>query len=344
MRGNDFADEFEKKFGQEYKNAQIVLFVLPDRDEVRYRKLKYLTETWRTRPTQAILGKNFAQVNMSVLTGLWMQMVQKMGGICWAVPPYEWSGKDKAKSSLEDGGIMCISVNVSRSSPRKEGTVALVSSYNHELTLYHQRTKRMEQRKEIVEKDFDVFVQEALEQYKSYNSGYLPSFVFCYRDGLGDSMLENAIKMEYRQLTDKMKAQDTQTLKYRPRHAFIVVDKKTNHRFFEAQQSNRRNPPPGTVVDKEIVSDALYDFFLIPQDVHQDTTSVPSRFIVLKDHTNLTQAQLEDFTNSLCYIYCNYFGSIASPLPIHMAHKLSMHTQEVLQGQVAKLLNTTFYI
>ena len=52
---------------------------------------------------------------------------------------------------------------------------------------------------------------------------------------------------------------------YEPNLAIVIVDKHVSQKFSEYDEKNIkniRNPPPGTIIDKTIVS-KFYDFFLI---------------------------------------------------------------------------------
>ncbi|KAA6398709.1 MAG: putative piwi-like protein [Streblomastix strix] len=480
FKPNEYIDEFSQQFTKQYMGMQMALFLLPDKNEQRYRGIKKLIEIERPVPSQCILSINAMKANLSVLTGLWTQMTQKLGGICWRIPAPRWIGRIQEQSRTgsaalqirakpqtgeewqsmmilqqkqvtDPNGIMLVGIDVSRSKLSKSGSVALCASYNSELTLYHQRSIECPPRKEIVEQHFDKFMLESLKTFYSYppNQKKLPSYIFLYRDGVGDSMLPDALKIEYPQFLEGIKQAGKELGlqdEYKPFHAVIIVDKRISHRIFAEQGANFINPPPGTVVggwgadarpmpipgkqqassssssssssaamasalaaqlqkevdaqqeaqkgggkgkrkdkrqkgkrgkgdeqgqdDEEdihltttqgeadgggfapvgnqgaggITSPTLYDFYLVPQAVAVATTALPVRFVVLVDKSGLSAPEIEDFTNALCYIYANYFGSISLPLPVQMAHKLSIHTQEVLDNGLSKMPNVSYQL
>lgn len=132
---------------------------------------------------------------------------------------------------------MLVGIDVSRSKLSKSGSVALCASYNSELTLYHQRSIECPPRKEIVEQHFDKFMLESLKTFYSYppNQKKLPSYIFLYRDGVGDSMLPDALKIEYPQFLEGIKQAGKELGlqdEYKPFHAVIIVDKRISHRIF----------------------------------------------------------------------------------------------------------------
>ncbi|KAH7830482.1 putative eukaryotic translation initiation factor 2C [Monocercomonoides exilis] len=226
-----------------------------------------------------------------------------------------------------DGNVMVLSIDVSRSKGRLEGTIAMIASMSRDMTRTYKRTAPCKQKKEIVGGNlWFVFLKSALDEYKAINKN-LPSYIIEYRDGVGDAQLNDVVGVEYEQMLRAFSVFDEGEVKYRPRHAVIVVDKRIHHRFFTA---DGQNPPPGTVVDSVVTSDFYYDWFLIPQKVDYRTTALPTRYVVVVDETGLASEELINFSNCLCYNYCNYFGAISLPLPLQEAHKLSIFGQEIL--------------
>eukprot|EP00770_Monocercomonoides_exilis_P002122 MONOS_2106.1-p1 / transcript=MONOS_2106.1 / gene=MONOS_2106 / organism=Monocercomonoides_exilis_PA203 / gene_product=Piwi / transcript_product=Piwi / location=Mono_scaffold00041:103554-106817(+) / protein_length=812 / sequence_SO=supercontig / SO=protein_coding / is_pseudo=false len=341
-RPRDFCEEFDQAFTPQYKNVQLVMFILPDKDTERYRQLKYITEVKKPVPSQAVTAINAKKAQLSMITGLWTQITQKLGGVCWSIPRPAFTRVIPPTSSpeKEDGGVMVASIILSKGKQMKEGTAAFVASFNHDMTQFHQRTMKCPPKSDVVERNFDRFMKESLDKYLSVNRK-LPTWVFVYHDGLGEGMLSKSVKLEYPQLLNAFHQFDQDGYEYKPRHAFLCVEKKTNHRFFDV---SGRNPQPGTIIDSDIVSDELYDFFIIAQSVNPQTTVLPARYIVTVDESGLSPAELQDFTHQLCYMYCNFFGSISMPLPIQMAAKLSQHSQEVLKGADSKLPNVSYQI
>ncbi|KAK2950023.1 piwi-like protein [Blattamonas nauphoetae] len=342
-RPNEYVSDFKREFSSRFQKHQLVVFILPDRDTRRYRDLKIHTETECPIPSQCVLGKNAVGQDLSKFTGIWTQVQQKIGGVCWAVPTPSWVVPNPTDEPLADGGVMTMGINVTKTSPFKPGLAAFVASYNHEMTLFHQRTLKLQAKGELIEQRLDSFTIEALKQYKARNKDKLPSYIFIYRDALAEVHFQRSIEVEYRQILTACQGFDEEGVaNYRPRISWIVTEKKTNHRLFTA---DNRNPDPGTIVDTDIVSAKYNDFFMVSQSVSPQTTALPSRYVILKDRTRLTPAQIQDFTHSMCYCYCNYLGAISMPLPVHMASKLSMHTMEVLGvDNICKLPDTSYQI
>ena len=67
-----------------------------------------------------------------------------------------------------------------------------------------------------------------------------------YRDGVGDSMIEQVIDSEIKSTIPILK-------KYRCKVCFMTVNKRTHERFFFRDSRGVNNAPPGTAVISEVV-------------------------------------------------------------------------------------------
>ena len=106
-------------------------------------------------------------------------------------------------------------------------------------------------------------VSEALTEFKNKNGTY-PHQMVIYRDGVGDSQQKAVLLYELPQV--KLAIQNTTGNDIKL--MMILTNKRVNQRFFSCEGGpNGRlgNPPPGTVVDSDIVNAEIYDFYLISQ-------------------------------------------------------------------------------
>lgn len=108
-------------------------------------------------------------------------------------------------------------------------------------------------------------MSEALCQFKARN-GTLPHNVVLYRDGVGDSQQKAVLMYELPQLQAALRKAAGQSSDEVPSIKLIVisVNKRINQRFFNVDNPQRmQNPFPGTIVDKTVVANDTYDFFLV---------------------------------------------------------------------------------
>jgi argonaute-like protein implicated in RNA metabolism and viral defense len=71
-----------------------------------------------------------------------------------------------------------------------------------------------------------------------------------------------------------------------------------------------------------------FDFYMI---AHKATiaTALPVHYFVVKNTTNLTNAEVETFTYHLCYNYFNFMGSIKVPAAVMYANKVANYAHEL---------------
>jgi aubergine-like protein len=76
------------------------------------------------------------------------------------------------------------------------------------------------------------------------------------------------------------------------------------------------------VVDTKTTSDALFDFFLVPQSVGQGTVT-PTHYNVLEFSSNMQPDHFQQIAFKLCHVYFNWTGTIRVPAVCQYAHKLA---------------------
>jgi aubergine-like protein len=87
------------------------------------------------------------------------------------------------------------------------------------------------------------------------------------------------------------------------------------------------NPPPGSIIDSDLVenqqNNICFDFFLVPQMTTQGCVLPTHFFVSLNESKDLSKEDLESLTYNLCYMYSNWSGSIKVPSPCQHAHKIA---------------------
>ena len=104
----------------------------------------------------------------------------------------------------------------------------------------------------------------------------------------------------------------------------VVVTKRHHTRFFpEEPPQNRENPncKPGTVVDSVVTHPNYFDFFL-QSHIPGPGTARPTHYFVLENDMNFTPAQLQNFTNWLCYTYARATLPVGYAPPAYYADLL----------------------
>lgn len=126
------------------------------------------------------------------------------------------------------------------------------------------------------------------------------------------------------------------------------------------------NPLPGTVVDRGVTQNYLWDFYLQAHTGLQGTAR-PAHYVVLKDEIKFKQDQLEQFTHNLCYLFNRATKAVSICPPAYYADLLcergrcylyktlnedrdagalayNATTAEWTRGVHPRIKDTTFYI
>ena len=275
----------------------------------RYDAIKVLCCYELGVPSQCVVSKSIQrkQTVLSVCNKIIQQINCKLGGQLWQVngmPP--------------ESMIVGVDVCHDKSSGHGRRSVAgYCATTNSAFTQYFSATSYQNVGQELVD-GLANFMINALKNFQSINKK-LPKWIFIFRDGVGDGMLQSVLEHEVAQVTkacDTVYANEAEGAKY----CYVIVKKRIHTRIFTAGRVE--NPPPGTVVDKQCTFTPDNDFFLVSQSVRQGTVT-PAHYHILHDTIKLKRNQLQKLTYMLCHLYYNWPGTIRVPAPCHYAHKIS---------------------
>lgn len=188
----------------------------------------------------------------------------------------------------------------SASSPSIAGVVASVDA---DFAQYPASIRTQEGRKEMVT-ELEEMIMERLKLWQKRNRR-LPNKVIVYRDGVSEGQYRIVMEQEYPAFVRAFDKLYGAAPKH-PKISIIVVGKRHHTRFYptKEQDSDGRtgNPKPGTVVDRGITGEKLFDFFLLAHQGLQGT-SKPAHYVVIKDGNKFGADQLQNLVSYT--IYCN---------------------------------------
>ena len=302
--------------------SAMVVCMLPNNNKERYDAIKKLCCCERALPSQVVVVRTLAkkEMMMSVCTKVAVQMTCKMGGEPWAVviPPKKLMviGCD----TYHDGALKGKSVG------------GFVATTNDSLTSHFSRIAYHSNRDEM-STNFAAHFRESLNAYKRKN-GDLPLKIVIYRDGVGDGMLNHVYEVEVKAVIEE--AEKIYAGKNMPHIAFIVVTKRISTRFFWKRMLGGHkkldNPPPGTVVDRDVTRPERYEFYLISQSTKQGTVA-PTSYNIIYNTTKFHPGNFQTLTYKLCHLYYNWMGMIRVPSVCQYAHKLAFLTGTALHRE-----------
>eukprot|EP00993_Chasmostoma_nieuportense_P000795 NODE_172_length_2817_cov_513.501115_g159_i0.p1 GENE.NODE_172_length_2817_cov_513.501115_g159_i0~~NODE_172_length_2817_cov_513.501115_g159_i0.p1 ORF type:complete len:647 (+),score=201.93 NODE_172_length_2817_cov_513.501115_g159_i0:786-2726(+) len=243
-----------------------------------------------------------------------VQIVAKLGGVPWTV---------STRGSIPMDGTMIIGFDFhhSKAGGTKASLLGCVASINTETMQCWSTAVEVATDDPIADTNIlcEVF-SNALNAYHQAQ-GCFPQRVVVFRNGVGESQYLNVGRREVRGLASTLEAASPTS-----KLCFCLTFKNNTARLFTQEGGNRlNNPPPGTVLDGEAISNqhGFYEFLLVPQSVTQGCV-MPIRIVTLHNEiTMLTAQALQSLTYQLCHSYFNWFGTIKMPSPVEYAGRLA---------------------
>uniref|UniRef100_A0A1I8GLI9 Piwi-like protein 1 n=2 Tax=Macrostomum lignano TaxID=282301 RepID=A0A1I8GLI9_9PLAT len=306
-------DQFWLKTIQDNINQELdlVFCLLPNNNAHRYNIIKRLCYVDKPVPSQCVLTKtirNPAKV-MSVATKVAIQISCKLGGVAWAL-------------SIPIKRTMIIGMDSYHDKRQSRSVQGVVFSLNETFTQYYSYSPIVKGGKAELHNRLDAGFTMALQKFREKN-GELPARIILYRDGVGDSMLEqvkNSELVQLKQSLSRIYGDRISSLGFK----VIIVKKLVSSRLFRRGGNQLRNPAPGTVLDDVITMPNYVDFFLVSQYVNQGTVT-PTHYNIIEDvnDANIRPDQVQQLTYKLCHLYFNWPGTIRVPAPCQYAHRLA---------------------
>ena len=224
---------------------------------------------------------------------------------------------------------MIIGIDVNHNRKKGVSTIGYTSTYDSDFCRVVVQVDHQRMGQEILGIDtLQQSTENAILYFKEINTVY-PQQIFVYRDGVSLGELE---KVSMKELNAIERAAERVSIDCpNPDIQFMVVQKRVNARFFE--MDNRYNyksligAKPPVIIDRDIVSPNMWDFYLIACNAPKDKVANPVRVIIINDGLKLAQKNskndLELFTYSLCNLYYGWCGAVKIPHVIKYADKVA---------------------
>ncbi|PAV23570.1 argonaute [Pyrrhoderma noxium] len=293
-----------------------ILIFLPDngaelKAQIKYRanvRLGIVTQCIRISKLKKIRGSRDQYINNIIA-----KINPKLGGVNTVprihIPGCEW---------LTNGDTMVVGADVTHASPgvRRPSVASLVASYDRSAAQYSPAYSVQEPRTEIISQLEDMLYSSI----RYFNR---------YRDGVSEGELHRVIDQEISKIKKTFMRISSETGRdVNPKLTFIVVGKRHHIRFFPKDKERAEksgNAPAGLVVDREITSPGMFDFYL---QSHAGIlgTSRSSHYIVVTDENNFSADNLQNYCFALCHIYARATRSVSIPAPVYYADILCSQT------------------
>ena len=190
------------------------------------------------------------------------------------------------------------------------------------------------------ENALDYLIKQALNHFSKVNSNNLPKTVIIYRQGGNERQTE---KLMIHELDKILKAFEGYKENYKPKISIFSVNKNTDLKFFERNNGGYRNIPAGTVIDKNVVSPDVFEFYLQCPEVERGTGS-PVHFLCLYNNNDeLTINDFEEITYQQSYYYWNWPGPVRIPAALKYAEVANTFCGKNIKGNIIDNLKDSPY-
>ncbi|CAG8650047.1 1091_t:CDS:10, partial [Rhizophagus irregularis] len=329
------AQTYQRMIEAEYNNArnhllndlQLMLFVLPDDDEKRYRAIKYTTDTIIGVPSQCVQLDKVYKTSKQYCANVALKINLKLGGT-------NQSLEETEIPQLTKEPVMLLGADVThptggRAGPSNMPSIcAVVGSLDRQGGRFISKLESQRTRQEKIE-NMGGMVKEILIDYRSKNN-ILPLRIIMYRDGVSESQFEMVLTHELEKIKDACKEIDET---YNPPITFVIVGKRHHTRFYPQQKNDtdsKGNCVAGTVVD------------LLQSHTSLHGTSRPAHYHVLFDENKFTSDILQNLTHKLCYNYQRATRSVSIAPAAYYAHlaakRARLHLEQQPRGETEFVL------
>lgn len=324
-----------------------LLVLLPNDNAALYDAIKSVCDVDHGIPNICSIASKFTKEKgqMQYFANVAMKFNQKLGGMNHQIELNDLKPLD-ASTIVFGIDVTHPSPGSAESSPSIAGVVASADAH---FSQYPASMRTQKGRVEMVA-DLKDMIVERFKLWQKRNAGRLPAKVIVYRDGVSEGQYKLVMTEEYPQFVEAFKSLYGAPEKH-PKISLIVVGKRHHTRFYPTQEKDTDgrtgNPKPGTVVDRGVTGELLFDFFLLAHQGLQGT-SKPAHYVVLKDENKLGADQLQILTHNLCYTFARATRAVSICPPAYYADLLCERGRSYLHavlkgGDMADAFKTTHW-
>lgn len=324
--------EITSALRSKFKAKPNFLFViLPNDNAVLYDSIKFVCDCKLGVPNICSIGSKFSKEKgqMQYFANVVMKFNQKLGGVNHTV--------DIQKMAPLDAKTIVFGIDVTHPSPGSAETApsiaGVVASVDSVFSQYPASMRTQKGREEMVT-ELEEMIIERFKLWQKRNQGGLPNKVIVYRDGVSEGQYRIVLEKEYpafKKAFEKLYGAESK----HPKISIVMVGKRHHTRFYPTKEEDTDgrtgNPKPGTVVDRGVTGEKLFDFFLLAHQGLQGT-SKPAHYVVLKDDNKFGADQLQSLTHNLCYTFARATRSVSICPPAYYADLLCERGRSYLHG------------
>jgi len=325
---------------QWYKSqgCRLVVVIIPKKFSPLYSHVKQAAELHVGILTQCVVAHNVIKGMESTIQNILLKLNGKLGGVNHVITPPDCT--ILSKIDILRCPMLIIGADVTHPPPgNKDAQIpsfAAVTASIDKTGMPYMMDIRAQRKAdkgaaEVIQ-DLEGIVGEMLLTFFRKNGNIRPRKIIYFRDGVGEGQFPEVLHTEMLAMRRACnKFLDYDGYKYEPCITFVTVQKRHKTRMFHHTGKGVANPPPGTVVDQEIVHQTQMDFYLCSH-AGMMGTSRPTRYHVLWDDSNFTADEIQTLTYYLCYMYIRCNKSVRIPAPTYYAHWAAARAKAFSEG------------
>ena len=315
-------------------NKKIVIVILDRNTKNLYPIIKDYLYTEKGITSQVMLhdenphkgGKR--KQNMSYYSAVLNQMVVKSKGELFRL---------HFCKSIDSGPSMIIGID---SSKIQNGNKYVISaSYNRKFNKFYTDIGNSTNKED--DNTLINLFKNCLDNFKKINNGHKPQNVIIYRQGGNEKQTEKIMRNELPKILALFNGEYEKD--YKPKLTVFTVNKKTDLKFFENVNGGYKNIPMGTVIDKDVISPDLFEFYLQCPDVDRGCASPVHFLCVYNNNEDMTINDYEDISYKQSFYYWNWPGPIRVPAALKYAEVANTFSNKYLAHEVKDELKDSPY-
>ena len=273
--------------------------------------------------------------NMSYYSAVLNQMVVKSRGELFRL---------HFCKNMDSGPSMIIGIDSSKISGGNKYVIS--ASYNRKFNKFYTDIGKSSNTQDDM--TLCNLFKKCLDNFKKINNGHKPNTIIIYRQGGNEKQTEKIIRNELPKILELLCGEEDKNAyekDYKPKLTVFTVNKKTDLKFFENNNNSYRNIPMGTVIDSNVISPDLFEFYLQCPDVDRGCASPVHFLCVYNNNDDMTINDYEDVSYKQSFYYWNWPGPIRVPAALKYAEVANTFSNKYLTHEVKdELKDSPYYI
>nr|XP_031860632.1 uncharacterized protein CI109_003963 [Kwoniella shandongensis]KAA5527704.1 hypothetical protein CI109_003963 [Kwoniella shandongensis] len=291
-------------FMQNKGNPQLLVIIMPKKDPGMYQMIKAVAAEQLRLPvvTQCLQSAKIKnERGLDQYCGnVAMKIHAKLGGLTHQV------------QHAVDKTTMMVGADVTHPPPKggpiPPSIAVSIAAIHGENNTFKPSVYLQSGRTEIIAALEDMMFDH-ITQFEQ-NTKAKPEKILFFRDGVSEGQYAHCVEQEFQSIK---KAAARFGANYKPKITFVICAKRHAMRFFAQNDQDRDrtgNLPPGTIVDRQVTSPMVHDFYLQAHAGLQGTAR-PTHYVVVADENKYTADKLQQLVNNLCYSYARATRSVS---------------------------------